>query len=55
MFITYECLEQVFPIEDDSATEGTLALSGDVFGCYNWGLLLTSSRERPRMLLKILQ
>lgn len=37
-----------------------LEMSGDVFGCYTWGaggwyLILESSVQRPRMLVKILQ
>lgn len=34
-----------------------LGISGDIFGCHDWGrwLLLASSGKRPRMLLSILQ
>lgn len=34
-----------------------LGISGDIFGCHDWGrwLLLASSGKRPRMLLNILQ
>lgn len=30
-------------------------MSGDIFGCYNWGILLTSSGQKTGMLLNFLQ
>ena len=37
------------------STRGHSAISGDIFGYHNWGLLLASSGKRPGVLLNIPQ
>lgn len=37
------------------APKGHLAMSGNVFGCHNWGVLLATSGQRAEILLNIQQ
>lgn len=39
----------------DFAPRGHIIMLGDILNCYNWEVLLTSTQQRPRMLLDILE